>query len=353
MQSGQTKIKYAEVKSTKKLNGDTVYFLKTRSIQQLSVSLFCTDKILHEQVSNPEYTQFGIPKKTGGYREIKAPGEALKKIQKRLALLFNPLYDVPDGVHGFVRSFDDECFNHLSNACEHVGKKWVWNIDIESFFSSITTSMVVNQLMEEPFYFDESKAKYLSLLIVYKRQLPMGSPCSPIVSNLVCLEMDDQLNEWMETQNELYPDANLIYTRYADDITFSADLEFKEEQKLEVYAILNQHGFEINKKKERIQSHKQAQWVTGIKTNEKPNVDRKYIRTIRALLHQTRKMGLVESTTKFLRLNKVANAIEVDRFLRVLQGRISYIGFVKGKDDSAYLKYLKEWSELNNNQKIF
>lgn len=325
---------------------DSILFLKANSLQEIAACLSCRVSFLRQQVESPSYSQFEVTKKSGGFREINAPNAELKYLQKNLSWIFNKIYATPDGVHGFVKGTFLESRHIVSNANLHVGKKWVWNLDIESFFSSITTQMVINRLMDAPFNFDENKAKYISLLIIYKRQLPMGSPCSPVVSNLVCENMDAQINQWVANQNKFQPEINLVYSRYADDITFSTDLAILDNQKEAVYAILNQFGFVVNTKKERIQSNKQSQWVTGIKINEKPNVDRSYIRNIRAALHQIRTKGLQKAATNFFNLKELANTTEIDRFLRILQGRISHVGFVKGKDDSAYLKYWRELGEV-------
>jgi RNA-directed DNA polymerase len=322
---------------------DSLLFINAKTLDKIAFSLSCQLSFLHRQVESPKYFQFKVSKKSGGFREINAPNAELKYVQKNLTRKFNKLYETPDGVHGFVKGNLLESRHIVSNAKLHIGKKWVWNLDIENFFSSITTQMVVNRLMDAPFNFNENKAKYISLLIVHQRQLPMGSPCSPVISNLVCENLDAKINQWVANQNKLHPECNLVYSRYADDITFSTDLPILENQKEAVYCILNQFGFVVNKKKERIQSHKQSQWVTGVKINEKPNVDRSYIRNIRATLHQIRTKGLQEAATSYFHLNELANTMEIDRFLRILQGRISHVGFVKGKEDSAYLKY---WSEL-------
>ena len=59
--------------------------------------------------------------------------------------------------------------------------------------------------------------------------LPQGSPCSPILSNMVCVDLDRRLSG-------LAKQFRVDYTRYADDITFSsnrhvysADGDFLEE----------------------------------------------------------------------------------------------------------------------------
>jgi RNA-directed DNA polymerase len=46
------------------------------------------------------------------------------------------------------------------------------------------------------------------------RGLPQGAPASPLLFNISCLDMDEQLGEYC-TENDI------IYTRYVDDLTFS------------------------------------------------------------------------------------------------------------------------------------
>ena len=46
--------------------------------------------------------------------------------------------------------------------------------------------------------------------------LPQGSPCSPILSNMVCINLDRRLSG-------LARRFRVDYTRYADDMTFSSD----------------------------------------------------------------------------------------------------------------------------------
>jgi RNA-directed DNA polymerase len=324
-------------------------FLKAKLQTEIGACLHCYSKTLNKHVSQPNYQQFYVPKKSGGYREIQAPDEELKRLQRRMLNLLNDLYLPPSGVHGFVKGKSQtEPLNILSNAKAHVGKKFVWNLDIENFFSSISSMQVVNRLMEKPFKFDETKAKYIALLLVYNKRLPTGAPTSPIVSNLVCQALDEQINHWVDNENGVNENAFINYTRYADDITFSSNAAFTLVQTEKIYYFLNQYGFNVNKGKERTQTHLQAQWVTGIKVNEKPNIDRKYLRNIRALLYQCRTKSLTRTATQYFELNQEANRVEQESFLRILQGRITHIGFVKGKNEPGYLKYLTEFEEVKS-----
>jgi len=323
-------------------------FLKARTNYELSTSLTCKEAMLTDVIKNPSYAQFYILKKSGGYRTILAPKNNLKNIQKKLSKIFNYLY-IPNNIaHGFIKKAEQISYNTLSNARAHIGKNFIWNIDITNFFSSIPTIMVADALMKSPFNFTETKAKYISLLICYKKQLPTGSPCSPIVSNIVCQNLDTTIQNWVETLNKLDANLNLVFTRYADDITFSSSLQLNGIEKQNVYDLLASFGFEVNAKKNREQNKLQAQWVTGIKVNEKPNLDRKYIRLIRSILHQIHVNGLEQAAAKYFQLTGNISSLDIEKFINSIKGKIEYIGFVKGKEDANYIKFTKEMAEFIN-----
>jgi len=329
-----------------------VNFLNSKNVNELAQVCFCNQELLAYLVANPKYTTFSIPKKTGGKRKISAPGFELKIIQRRLHDMLSNIYVAPAGVHGFVAKNKSKRYTILSNAQQHLGKKWVWNLDIDSFFSNIQSQMVWNRFRQKPFLFSESKATFITLLLVNQKQLPTGSPCSPVLSNWVCESMDIQIAQYIEEQNRLYPAANLVYTRYADDITISSNLEITATQKAAIYFCLNQMGFTVNAKKERVQSNLQAQWVTGIKVNEKPNLDRKYIRNIRATLHQIRSQGLDQTIKKQFKIKTYVTQEDQQKFLSILQGKISHLAFVKGKNNPVYQKYWKEFLEVEGRHAI-
>ena len=166
----------------------------------------------------------------------------------------------------------------------------------------------------------------------------MGAPTSPVVSNLICIGLDKQLITIAKTHN-------LVYTRYADDLTFSSDSIIADETIEQIKNVIAINEFLINQRKFRLQSNYRQQTVTGIKVNTKANVDRRYIRNIRAMLHDINLNGLEKATQKHLK------AIQVDEklmgaFLSKLTGKINFVGQVRGKDDLIYNK-LKQEIKMN------
>ena len=85
------------------------------------------------------------------------------------------------------------------------------------------------------------------------------------------------------------------YTRYADDLTFSASGDSMRHicnilKRTE--SIVTHEGFTINQQKTRILRKSRQQEVTGIVVNNKPNVSKKTLKQFRATLYHIEKDGL-------------------------------------------------------------
>ncbi len=133
--------------------------------------------------------------------------------------LLQAFYEAPDYVTGFVPGK-----SVVDNAERHIGRNYVFNIDLQDFFPSISKSRVWATLKRSPFNFNDTVANAIAGLCCTemdingetKRVLPQGSPCSPILTNIVCRIMDIRLHK-------LARQYKLRYSRYADDITFSGN----------------------------------------------------------------------------------------------------------------------------------
>jgi retron-type reverse transcriptase len=244
------------------------------------------------------YIRFKMPKKTGGERLISAPMPKLKQAQSWL--LKNILVKIPvhDAAHGFRSGH-----SIVSNAKPHVGANVVINFDLKDFFPSITYRRVKG--LFRSFGYGEAVATIFALLSTEaereeveldnqtyfvatgERYLPQGSPASPAITNLLCRRLDCRLAETA---------ANLgfVYTRYADDLTFSTPEDNPRICNLlrHTEAIVSYEGFTINESKTRILRQSQQQEVTGIVVNSYPNIDRQTLKQFRATLFQIEKDGL-------------------------------------------------------------
>ena len=115
-------------------------FKKLVSRQDVADLLEITDKQLRYYLyylsSTDKYNQFEIPKKRGGFRQIKAPKNRFKLIQKNLAYVLYLVHKSKFCSYGFEKRY--ECQKKgtvlkgiVPNARLHVNRKNLLNIDIE------------------------------------------------------------------------------------------------------------------------------------------------------------------------------------------------------------------------------
>ncbi|HYW19492.1 MAG TPA: reverse transcriptase domain-containing protein [Nodularia sp. (in: cyanobacteria)] len=300
------------------------------------------------------YKNFEISKKSGGIRQISTPITALKIIQSKLNQVLQAVYEIKPSVHGFVMGK-----NIVTNAQAHAKKRYVLNIDLKDFFPSINFGRVRGMFMATPYGLHPDVATVLAQICCHNNQLPQGAPTSPIITNMICAKMDSQLQR-------LAKDCKATYTRYADDITFSTtlpkfprDLAYitndEDGEKLVIgntlSNIINGNRFELNEGKGRLQARENHQEVTGLTTNLFPNLDRTYVRQVRAMLHAWAKFGLEAAENEYFDKYVIKSRLDIKeklKFKEVLRGKIEFIGMVRGKDNAIYQKYINQYKMLNN-----
>lgn len=282
---------------------------------------------------------FSIRKKHGGFRQLTAPKRRMRELLMSLNDILTSLYEPTPWAYGFVpkRSV-------VENARLHIGKKFVLNIDLHDFFPSITFEQVKRCLVSEPYRFSDYAAELIANLCVICRDghkiLAQGFPTSPIISNMVCTEMDCQLAELAEK-------SDVIYSRYADDMTFSSDSDILQPDGKfieQVKIIIENQGFTLNEKKTRLQRRgQQRQEVTGLNVTDKVNTKRKYMREIRSQLYIWERYGYADLCRSAYphyktKHGKTKGHRRHVNMAHVLRGKIDYLGMVRGKDDDFYLK---------------
>ena len=310
-------------------------FCSAKSLRDLSSLLNFSPKdlayILYHLSGGREfqYTTFSINKKNGGKREISAPVTGLKEIQKRLNEVLQIVYWEKPCVHSFIKER-----SILTNAKKHVKKRYILNVDLKDFFPSINFGRVRGLFIAPPYNLDPKAATTIAQISCYKNTLPQGSPCSPIISNMICSKLDNNLQK-------LARNTGCSYTRYADDITFSTNkrifppniVSWKGE-KLYLGAdfkkIIKANGFTINTKKTNLQTRTMRQEVTGLIVNEYVNVRRKLIQLVRGMLYVWEKFGLenAEKVYHEKHLGLPAGS-PGPSYRNVVRGKIEFIHMVK------------------------
>lgn len=303
---------------------------------------------IHPSRNKKNYKSFHIPKKSGGERTISAPTKLLKSFLIYTNRLLQAFYDAPDYVTGFVPGK-----SIVDNAEQHIGRNYIFNTDLKDFFPSITKSRVWATLKHPPFNFNDTIADAIAGMCCTEMKidgekrwvLPQGSPSSPILTNIVCRNLDRQLHK-------LAKEYNLRYSRYADDITFSSNRNVFQkggefQQKLE--KIIIGQNFAINKMKTRVQNKNQRQEVTGLVVSDRVNVTREYIRDLDNILYIWEKYGEADAYAKFLihytpKQNRIKNK---PNMRSVLQGRLLYLKMVKGDDNEVWRRFQRRLDKLS------
>ena len=105
----------------------------------------------------------------------------------------------------------------ITNARQHRNRRYVFNVDIQDFFGSINFGRIRGYFIADKNFQLQSKvATVLAQIACFENALPQGSPCSPIISNLIGHIVDIHLAK-------LAARVGCTYTRYADDLTFSTN----------------------------------------------------------------------------------------------------------------------------------
>lgn len=317
-------------------------FLSIQSTHELCRFLNISARKLERLINEPSYHQYTIQKRSGGRRIIQAPSKELKQVQKKLnsALQTSYSFHRPMTTFGFCRNEEEDFRSSIvKNAEPHIGMKYLLGMDLQDFFPSIPARKVKDLLIGPLFQMPREIAILMTLLMTYEGKLPVGAPTSPVLSNFICLDLDEKLAAFSS-------ENHLNYTRYADDISFSSNQYFDRNTIDAIKKTIQDQGFTINEKKFRIQTKNKKQVVTGLIVNEKVNIDRKYLKTVRAKIHSIQTLGLEAASNIHLKFPANLSNEDMQQFLLQLQGQVNFIGQVRGAEDEVYLRMRREVEEL-------
>jgi retron-type reverse transcriptase len=283
------------------------------------------------------YVSFEVPKRSGGMRTLNAPHRELGAAQRWVFDHILSKLTFEDTAHGFVRGRST-----VTCATPHVGRDVVLNLDLQDFFPTITFPRVrglFHQLGYSP-----AVATVLALLcteaprrpIEYEgqryfvavgpRALPQGACTSPALSNMVVRRLDRRLCGAAAA-------AGWTYTRYADDLTFSAPPGHRHEiprLQARIRHLVEEEGFVVHPHKGRVQRCGGQQAVTGVVVNAKTSLPRAEVRRLRAILHGARTTGLAAQ-----------NREGHEHFEAWLRGKLAYLAMVDRPKGMAMLAELE------------
>lgn len=241
-----------------------------------------------------------IPKKSGGVRHIKIPNDALKDVQKQILqflyqLYYNRKLSIASFAHGFVP------FRNTSTSLQKHSResKVFLCCDVKDFFDSFPIEPVKEKLLAAglgPYLVDK-----IITACSLDGHFPQGAPTSPFLTNIGMLETDLILSAYAENHG-------FVYSRYADDLTFSLKPGYEVEAKVvkedgktrkpywrffvDVDTILNKHlGIQLKHKKDHaiFRGSRSKPQILGIvlrQDNLGYSADKKLRYNTRAAVHQ-------------------------------------------------------------------
>jgi len=316
--------------SARALQLDAGRFKSLRSLNDLAALFNTCANELQLVRSNPEYHIYQIPKKDGSMRLIEDPQHALKTVLHWLNHYLQAVYyfQRPGPVYGFCISCrDDADRNVVNNAKNHVGNPYVLIMDLHDFFHTVTIEMVYQTFTAQFPLFEDKVIDTLTCVSTFKDRLPIGSPASPVISNLAVLDMDAEIEHFCQA-------ASIKYTRYADDMVFSAKAPISQNDINTLRGIITNSGLLVNEKKVRYYNPGENACITGlILTENGVNLPDGYLPQLEEEINRLKTVMMVDS-----RYRTGMSYQKLKLLKQELQGKINFAQMALGSTSDQIIK---------------
>ncbi|MGY5341093.1 retron St85 family RNA-directed DNA polymerase [Paenibacillus glucanolyticus] len=290
------------------------------SIDELSNTINLTEQTLyHLSYKSEKFYKLVLKgKKNGTYRELACPSKELKAVQAWI--LRNILDAIP--VNSSATGFRKKC-GILDNVQRHKGNTYFLCIDLENFFPSILRKNVYN--LFRSLGYNQHISLFFTNICTYQTGLPQGGVTSPSLSNLINIRLDRRISGYASKKN-------LVFTRYADDITLSSRNPDKLASAYKVLEqIIQDEGYKINPLKTRFLRPGSRREITGLVYSEEQQIGigRKRKKEIRGKIFDL----------EF----KTFHEEEYEQKLAHIGG---WLSFLKGTDPVAYNQLTMFWEKV-------
>lgn len=293
-----------------------------------------------------------IPKKEGYRTIVPIPsGTVLERLQKNLQKNFFSKISVSPVAKGFRKGS-----SYVDFLEEHIGHEYFLRLDIRNFFDSISMDMLIESLKPyiqeerqeitekvedaagmagtakvagaakvEDVTEDEKTLEYITrtticediiALCTWNQKVPQGFITSPAISNLIFSRLDQRIRKYVRTYYKEMK-REIFYTRYADDMLFSAvGFDFKEHKNFKrmISHILGEKGFACNERKTIFTKGEIS--LSGYVIKEDVHLSRKKLRNINEVIYQ------FDDRTSYTKERfKLKKDVDVKQVLRELNGK--------------------------------
>ncbi|KKM19622.1 hypothetical protein LCGC14_1653740 [marine sediment metagenome] len=304
------------------------------------------------------YRVFSIRKRSGGKRYICVPENYLLTVQKWVHKHILCSCHALKALSSSVTAYTPES-SHIKNAKHHLDADWILKFDIINFFESISERQVYyvfrrfgyralvafclarlcTRVLDQRIDVRRKKKRWAINKVKWKNlttstmgHLPQGAPTSPMLANLVCVELDKELKN-------IAINEGLHYTRYADDIALSGSIKDSNVTRSlisEISSVIGKHGYDVNHRKTKVAKNGSRKIITGLSVDgDKLRVPKKYKDEIRKDLYYIKKYGLEGHCAKIEYKNYLT-------YIMRLKGRIQYVLLIEHAVGEKLLCMFKE-----------
>ena len=312
-------------------------FISCRDIEDVATLIMVPKRQLVLHSFEPDYYTFQVPKRGGKMRTIEAPVAKLMAVLRKLNFYLQCVYYFikPAPSYGYIltpkRAHAPR--NILTHAECHLHCHYMLNVDFEDFFHQVSQEDTRKLLEQHPFRLAKSAANTLAKLCTYQGRLPMGSPTSPVFSNLATVNLDQEVWQWAKSQR-------MKYTRFVDDITLSASQPIKLETLWHLTALCKKHNFQLNPSKTKFYEEEDTKIVTGLQVGSTVSIPKAFFQV---LDHDLERLQKTVEVSTMLEGNRTADFIK--RYKQQVHGKINFIGMIRGYRDEMYQKYIEQYEQ--------
>ena len=283
--------------------------LSLRHLAQLTGVSYKYLREIVERGRDP-YLDINRRKRGGGIRAISSPEPVLMDVQRWL--LHNVFSLVPTHPMSFAYQRNRSI---VQCAEQHVGAHWLVKLDLHDFFGSIPENRIFDILLNlgysrlvsleiarictrllgprhEGYQNFRAYTAIPSYVVGSHGVLPQGAPTSGALANAVASKLDAKLHD-------LAASRGLSYTRYSDDLTFSAGPDYDRKQARALIAhvrnIVRDQQFLLHEKKTHVVPPGARAVVLGLLVDSQGvRLLPEYKRRLQIHIRGVGKFGLVE-----------------------------------------------------------